>query len=180
MICPVTTHVPTSFACQSCLSLTLHNNKLVCWWYQDQIDVAVKQLLALKAEFKKLTGQDYKPGMAPPTPASSAPSPATTTTSSSSPSPSGLYERVAQQGEVVRKLKSEKAPKVFRCNFADSRDVVMTSGCQISLMTHPLLLMQTQPHNKNFEWSGWWLNTRLQINIAKFWLELSHEFTPRY
>ncbi|XP_070760876.1 bifunctional glutamate/proline--tRNA ligase isoform X1 [Enoplosus armatus] len=77
---------------------------------KDQIDVAVKQLLALKAEFKKLTGQDYKPGMAPPTPASSAPFPATTSHSSSS-SPLGLYERVSQQGEVVRKLKSEKAPK---------------------------------------------------------------------
>lgn len=82
------------------------------WRYQEQIDVAVKQLLALKAEFKQLTGQEYKPGMSQPTPASSAPAPATTTTSSSS-SPSGLYERVAQQGEVVRKLKSEKAPKVL-------------------------------------------------------------------
>uniref|UniRef100_A0A3Q0RIJ0 Bifunctional glutamate/proline--tRNA ligase n=1 Tax=Amphilophus citrinellus TaxID=61819 RepID=A0A3Q0RIJ0_AMPCI len=72
------------------------------------IDAAVKQLLALKAEFKKLTGQDYKPGMV--TPTSSAPPPVTST-SSPSPSSSGLYERVAQQGEVVRKLKSEKAPK---------------------------------------------------------------------
>uniref|UniRef100_A0A3B4U160 Bifunctional glutamate/proline--tRNA ligase n=1 Tax=Seriola dumerili TaxID=41447 RepID=A0A3B4U160_SERDU len=71
-----------------------------------KIDAAVKQLLALKAEFKKLTGQEYKPGMAPPTAASAAPSPATNSSSSS-----GLYERVAQQGEVVRKLKSEKAPK---------------------------------------------------------------------
>uniref|UniRef100_A0A668AN30 Bifunctional glutamate/proline--tRNA ligase n=1 Tax=Myripristis murdjan TaxID=586833 RepID=A0A668AN30_9TELE len=77
---------------------------------KEQIDVAVKQLLALKAEFKQLTGQEYKPGMSPPTPASSAPAPATTTSSSSS-SHSGLYERVAQQGEVVRKLKSDKAPK---------------------------------------------------------------------
>uniref|UniRef100_A0A8D3AHF7 Bifunctional glutamate/proline--tRNA ligase n=1 Tax=Scophthalmus maximus TaxID=52904 RepID=A0A8D3AHF7_SCOMX len=74
---------------------------------KDQIDVAVKQLLALKAEFKKLTGQDYKPGMALPTAA--APTPSLATNSSSS---SGLFERVAQQGEVVRKLKSEKAPKV--------------------------------------------------------------------
>ncbi|XP_023285491.1 bifunctional glutamate/proline--tRNA ligase isoform X1 [Seriola lalandi dorsalis] len=73
---------------------------------KDQIDAAVKQLLALKAEFKKLTGQEYKPGMAPSTAASAAPSPATNSSSSS-----GLYERVAQQGEVVRKLKSEKAPK---------------------------------------------------------------------
>lgn len=81
---------------------------MVCWWNQDQIEVAVKQLLALKAEFKKLTGQDYKPGMAPPP---SVP-PASATSSST---PSGLYERVAQQGENVRRLKSEKAPKVFRC-----------------------------------------------------------------
>ncbi|XP_068586506.1 bifunctional glutamate/proline--tRNA ligase isoform X2 [Cebidichthys violaceus] len=82
---------------------------------KDQVDVAVKQLLALKAEFKKLTGQDYKPGMAPSAPASSsAPSPATSSSSassSSSCSSSGLYERVSQQGENVRKLKSEKAPK---------------------------------------------------------------------
>ncbi|GAA6225930.1 bifunctional glutamate/proline--tRNA ligase-like [Lates japonicus] len=73
---------------------------------KDQIDGAVKQLLALKAEFKKLTGQEYKPGMAPPATTSPAPPPATNLSSSSD-----LYERVAQQGEVVRKLKSEKAPK---------------------------------------------------------------------
>lgn len=29
--------------------------------HQDQIDAAVKQLLALKAEYKQQTGQDYKP-----------------------------------------------------------------------------------------------------------------------
>uniref|UniRef100_A0A669ELB3 Bifunctional glutamate/proline--tRNA ligase n=1 Tax=Oreochromis niloticus TaxID=8128 RepID=A0A669ELB3_ORENI len=77
---------------------------------KDQIDAAVKQLLALKAEFKKLTGQDYKPGMVTLAPSASSP---VTATSSSLPPPSslGLYERVAQQGEVVRKLKSEKAPK---------------------------------------------------------------------
>ncbi|XP_034427470.1 bifunctional glutamate/proline--tRNA ligase isoform X2 [Hippoglossus hippoglossus] len=72
---------------------------------KDQVDVAVKQLLALKAEFKKMTGQDYRPGMAPPT-AAAPPAPSPVTNSSS-----GLYERVSQQGEVVRKLKSEKAPK---------------------------------------------------------------------
>ncbi|KAM8894839.1 bifunctional glutamate/proline--tRNA ligase isoform 2-T2 [Spinachia spinachia] len=77
---------------------------------KDQIDVAVKKLLALKAEFKKLTGQDYKPGMAPSAPASSSPS-SPATSSSSSCTSSGLYERVSQQGETVRKLKSEKAPK---------------------------------------------------------------------
>ncbi|KAI1895179.1 hypothetical protein AGOR_G00103630 [Albula goreensis] len=75
---------------------------------KDQIDAAVKQLLALKAEFKQITGQDYKPGMAPPSPASPQTSHAPVKTSADS---SGIYERVAQQGEVVRKLKAEKAPK---------------------------------------------------------------------
>ncbi|XP_056268340.1 bifunctional glutamate/proline--tRNA ligase isoform X2 [Pseudoliparis swirei] len=79
---------------------------------KDQVDLAVKQLLALKAEFKKLTGQDYKSGMAPSAPASSsAPAPAASSSCSSSCSSSGLYERVSEQGENVRKLKSEKAPK---------------------------------------------------------------------
>ena len=90
----------------------------VTFLFQDQIDAAVKQLLALKAEFKQITGQDYKPGMTPPT--NTAPScPKTTcsssssTTSSSSSAHSGLYEQVSNQGELVRKLKSEKASKVF-------------------------------------------------------------------
>ncbi|XP_047435934.1 bifunctional glutamate/proline--tRNA ligase isoform X2 [Mugil cephalus] len=92
---------------------------------KDQVDAAVKQLLALKAEFKKLTGQDYKPGMVAASSSSSSssstPSATSSTTSpppsssssssSSTPTSAGLYERVAQQGEVVRKLKSEKAPK---------------------------------------------------------------------
>lgn len=73
---------------------------------KDQIEVAVKQLLTLKVEFKMLTGLEYKPGMAPPSTSSSAHSSATVSSSSS-----GLYEHVVQQGEVVRKLKSEKAPK---------------------------------------------------------------------
>uniref|UniRef100_A0A9J8D290 Bifunctional glutamate/proline--tRNA ligase n=1 Tax=Cyprinus carpio carpio TaxID=630221 RepID=A0A9J8D290_CYPCA len=72
---------------------------------QEQVDAAVKQLLALKAEFKQLTGQDYKPGMAPPTasPPKSAPS--------SDSSPAAIYGHVSDQGELVRKLKAEKAPK---------------------------------------------------------------------
>ena len=77
---------------------------------QDQVDAAVKQLLALKAEYKQATGQDYKPGAAPvqntaaPAPAKSSPS--------SAPAATGIYEKVAEQGEMVRKLKTEKAPKV--------------------------------------------------------------------
>ncbi|KAM9860801.1 bifunctional glutamate/proline--tRNA ligase [Aulostomus maculatus] len=74
---------------------------------KDQIDAAVKQLLALKAEYKQVTGQEYKPGAAPlqkaSVPVQSSPAPA--------PAATGLYEKVAEQGEVVRKLKAEKAPK---------------------------------------------------------------------
>lgn len=96
---------------------------MVCWWHQDQIDEAVKRLLALKAELKKLTGQEYTPGTAPPIPTSFASTPVTSPSSSSSCSALGLYERVAQQGEFVRKLKSEKAPKVFQSNFRDSKSI---------------------------------------------------------
>uniref|UniRef100_A0A8B9HYL2 Bifunctional glutamate/proline--tRNA ligase n=1 Tax=Astyanax mexicanus TaxID=7994 RepID=A0A8B9HYL2_ASTMX len=75
---------------------------------KEQVDTAVKQLLALKVEFKKLTGQEYKPGMAPPTssPVQESPAPSPSPSSSSCP-----FTRVAEQGEVVRKLKAEKAPK---------------------------------------------------------------------
>lgn len=99
---------------------------------KDQVDKAVQQLLSLKvrqqftqfisrntefavsfisllfsmqAQFKQETGLDYKPGMAPPT---SIPAPPTTQTG-----PTACpYTRVTQQGELVRKLKAEQAPKV--------------------------------------------------------------------
>lgn len=82
---------------------------------QDQVDAAVKQLLALKAEYKQVTGQEYKPGAVPvqkaPVPVQKAPAPVQNSTS---PAPAAivLYEKVAEQGEVVRKLKVEKASKV--------------------------------------------------------------------
>ncbi|CAB1334845.1 unnamed protein product, partial [Coregonus sp. 'balchen'] len=75
----------------------------------DQVDAAVKELLALKAEYKQATGHDYKPGAAPAPAPALAPvqsNPAPTATSGS-----GIYERVTQQGDLVRKLKTEKAPK---------------------------------------------------------------------
>ncbi|XP_069464687.1 bifunctional glutamate/proline--tRNA ligase isoform X2 [Ambystoma mexicanum] len=73
------------------------------------VDAAVKLLLALKVEYKQVTGQDYKPGNlstlkvingGPHKPIASSPADNTT-----------LYDKVTQQGEVVRKLKIEKAPK---------------------------------------------------------------------
>uniref|UniRef100_A0A4W6G2J9 Bifunctional glutamate/proline--tRNA ligase n=1 Tax=Lates calcarifer TaxID=8187 RepID=A0A4W6G2J9_LATCA len=79
---------------------------------KDEVDKAVQQLLSLKAQFKEQTGMDYKPGMAPPTsapaPPTSAPAPAT----SPADTTSCPFTRVAQQGELVRKLKAEQAPKV--------------------------------------------------------------------
>lgn len=79
--------------------------------HQDQVDAAVKQLLALKAEYKQQTGQDYKPGQAPTSPVQTQSS-SSSTESSSYPQAQELFSQVAQQGELVRKLKSEKAPKV--------------------------------------------------------------------
>ncbi|KFQ76176.1 Bifunctional glutamate/proline--tRNA ligase, partial [Phaethon lepturus] len=74
---------------------------------KEDIDKAVKQLLALKAEYKEKTGQEYKPGNPP----------VSVTEQSAKLETSGtldskvLYDKVAEQGEVVRKLKAEKAPK---------------------------------------------------------------------
>lgn len=70
----------------------------------------MKQLLALKAEYKQQTGQDYKPGSANPaqTKASNA-----SAQPSNSPQAQELHSQVAQQGELVRKLKTEKAAKVI-------------------------------------------------------------------
>lgn len=76
---------------------------------KEDIDAAVKQLLALKAEYKEKTGHEYKPE-----------NPAAAVQKVSSVSAAGplesksLYDEVAAQGEVVRKLKAEKAPKVSR------------------------------------------------------------------
>uniref|UniRef100_A0A8C7S772 Bifunctional glutamate/proline--tRNA ligase n=1 Tax=Oncorhynchus mykiss TaxID=8022 RepID=A0A8C7S772_ONCMY len=74
---------------------------------KEEVDAALKELLALKAEYKQVTGHDYKPGAAlAPAHASVQSNPAPTATSGS-----GIYERVTQQGDLVRKLKTEKAPK---------------------------------------------------------------------
>uniref|UniRef100_A0A663M0V2 Bifunctional glutamate/proline--tRNA ligase n=1 Tax=Athene cunicularia TaxID=194338 RepID=A0A663M0V2_ATHCN len=75
---------------------------------KEDIDKAVKQLLALKAEYKEKTGQEYKPGNPPVSVAEQSSKLETSGTLDSK----ALYDKVAEQGEVVRKLKAEKAPKV--------------------------------------------------------------------
>ena len=71
---------------------------------KDQIDAAVKVLLALKADYKKATGQDWKPGAAQPAAASPAAASAT--------DPAAINEKIVEQGNKVRELKGQKAPKV--------------------------------------------------------------------
>ncbi|XP_023188049.1 bifunctional glutamate/proline--tRNA ligase isoform X3 [Xiphophorus maculatus] len=78
---------------------------------KDQVDAAVKQLLALKAEYKQQTGQEYKPGLQAPASAAQTQAGAASTQSSTPPQAQELYTQVAQQGELVRKLKTEKAAK---------------------------------------------------------------------
>merc|ERR1712096_226239 len=65
-----------------------------------EIDEAVKKLLALKAEYKAATGSDWKPG--------AAPAPAAAPVGSSN---DALNAAVTAQGDLVRKLKTEKAAK---------------------------------------------------------------------
>ncbi|XP_053829545.1 bifunctional glutamate/proline--tRNA ligase isoform X2 [Vidua macroura] len=74
---------------------------------KEDIDKAVKQLLALKAEYKEKTGQDYKPGNPPVSGTAQSSKLETSGTLDSK----ALYDKVAEQGEVVRKLKAEKASK---------------------------------------------------------------------
>lgn len=74
---------------------------------KEDVDAAVKQLLALKAAYKEKTGQEYKPG-SPPTLVGQT---AASKSSAGAGESKSLYDEVAAQGELVRKLKAEKAPK---------------------------------------------------------------------
>lgn len=73
------------------------------------IDGAVKSLLSLKADYKKLTGSDWKPGVTAPA--------ALVVKQEKSPEPaaasavSTLLDKIAQQGDKIRQLKSSKSEK---------------------------------------------------------------------
>lgn len=70
-----------------------------------QIEAEVKTLLALKAEYKAQTGQEYKPGAAPPS------APATQQAQNNSHKIDELNAKIVQQGDIVRDLKSQKTEK---------------------------------------------------------------------
>lgn len=68
---------------------------------QAEIDEAVKVLLVLKAEYKNVTGSEWKPGVAPPAAAPSG-----------GADVSNINDKIVAQGNKVRDLKAAKAPKV--------------------------------------------------------------------
>lgn len=73
------------------------------------IDAEVKALLALKADFKNLTGKEWKPGMQ-----STTPAPVNTSIAhdgSGEPEKDALTAKITEQGNVVRQLKANKAPE---------------------------------------------------------------------
>ena len=86
---------------------------------QSEVEAAVKVLLSLKADYKTATGKDWKPGQAPPA-AESAPAVA----SSASQSATDLNDQITKQGDLVRKLKAEKASKV-----CDAEPLILNKLC---------------------------------------------------
>uniref|UniRef100_A0A1Q3F221 Bifunctional glutamate/proline--tRNA ligase n=1 Tax=Culex tarsalis TaxID=7177 RepID=A0A1Q3F221_CULTA len=69
------------------------------------IDAAVKALLDLKAQYKSATGKDWKPE------AAAAPAAVKKEAAPSGGVGAEINEKIAKQGDVVRDLKSKKAPK---------------------------------------------------------------------
>lgn len=67
------------------------------------VEAAVKILLALKAEFKSVTGKDWKPG--------TVGTPVASTPVASSVSENELLNKITAQGDTVRDLKAKKADK---------------------------------------------------------------------
>jgi bifunctional glutamyl/prolyl-tRNA synthetase len=65
------------------------------------IDSEVKVLLALKSEFKAATGEEWQPGLQP----------AIASAESEELPAEQLSSKITEQGDIVRKLKSEKAAK---------------------------------------------------------------------
>ncbi|CAG2062813.1 unnamed protein product, partial [Timema podura] len=74
------------------------------------VEAEVKELLSLKADYKVVTGEAWKPGAKVPD-------------KMSGPSEAELADKVAAQGDKVRKLKSEKADK----NILDAEVKVLLS-----------------------------------------------------
>ncbi|XP_058055585.1 bifunctional glutamate/proline--tRNA ligase [Anopheles bellator] len=72
------------------------------------VDLAVKVLLDLKAQYKAVTGSDWKPGAVTTAPVAAVSSTATVAASADA---TALNAKIIEQGGAVRDLKSSKAPK---------------------------------------------------------------------
>nr|CAB3243111.1 bifunctional glutamate/proline--tRNA ligase [Phallusia mammillata] len=77
---------------------------------KENVDAAVKLLLSLKADYKKLSGKDYKPPSQSKSTNQTKNTPAKPAMEESAES-QNISEKIVEQGNVVRKLKSEKAEK---------------------------------------------------------------------
>ncbi|EDW68345.2 bifunctional glutamate/proline--tRNA ligase [Drosophila virilis] len=79
------------------------------------IDAEVKLLLALKTDYKSLTGQEWKPGTVAPTAAAAAPVATIDLTADESSVGGGdiasILAKIQAQGDKIRQLKSAKAAK---------------------------------------------------------------------
>ena len=84
--------------------------------FQPEIDAEVKVLLQLKAEYKSLTGSDWKPAPAAGAiPKKQDPEPVQATSMADSPAVAELKGKIDKQGGKVRELKEAKGAKV--CPF---------------------------------------------------------------
>ncbi|KAH8330885.1 hypothetical protein KR067_008655 [Drosophila pandora] len=72
---------------------------------KDQVDVEVKKLLALKADYKAATGKDWKPGQ------TAAPAPAAASSAATANDAATINANIVKQGDLVRDLKTKKAAK---------------------------------------------------------------------
>ena len=84
---------------------------------QAVIDAAVKELLALKAEFKSVSGKDWSPNAVP----AAAAAPPATEKSSSGTDVNTLNSQIKAAGDKVRDLKARKAEKVCQRKLSSIR-----------------------------------------------------------
>ena len=83
-------------------------------WFQATVDVEVKTLLSLKADYKAATGQDWKPGcVVPVTEPTKEKSPSPPSIMADSADAKDLKAKVDAQGNKVRELKAGGADKVI-------------------------------------------------------------------
>jgi len=100
---------------------------------QASVEAAVKELLALKTQYKAATGKDWTPGVsatvaAAPAAGATAAAPAAVADKvppaqhqSAACVTSALNEKIVAQGDAVRVLKAAKADKVLASRLVPSR-----------------------------------------------------------